>query len=283
MPADRELAHRVGHHDLRPPGGGVRRRDPPAHPRNPLSGAPHADGGPGGHARRHQAGAEPPCGPGPVPAMALGQSAGGRAGERLGHGGKRRDRGPGGEPRAGGHSRASRGRRPWPDPPGRADRGRSHQPDPVPHLHPLRCPPSPGGADRGHPLQDLGHRPDRPPAGDARAHPAGLRRAGGQPDGAAEPAGALRPLDLSLLRGCGWGRERSPAGRGPGGSRGAGGAGRGAGQLRGLGGGEPAVGAASHAGAPQQEAGHPVGGPAARRRGAGSRSVTSSSGARTRC
>ena len=55
---------------------------------------------------------------------------------------------------------------------------------------------------RGHqPLQDLAHRADRPQAGHARAHAAGVRRPRRQPDGAAVAARALGAVDLPLLRG----------------------------------------------------------------------------------
>ena len=150
VPADRELPDRLGHHDLRPARGGVRRRHAPAHARDPLPRAPHADGGAGRHARRHQAGALPPGRAGPVPRSGCRThlpdvelvSAWDTAGSaeivaQEGNPAHRRDR------------RASRRRRPRAGAAGRADRGRSHQPDPVPHLHPLRGAGAPGRQQPG--------------------------------------------------------------------------------------------------------------------------------------
>ena len=54
------------------------------------------------------------------------------------------------------------------------------------------APALPAGSRRHQPLQDLAHRADRPQAGDARAHAAGLRRAGREPDGAAVAARSAR-------------------------------------------------------------------------------------------
>ena len=151
LPADRELPHRLGHHHLRPAPRGVRRRHAPPDPRDPPPGAPHAHGAcrvPRSSGIRRVL--SHPVALGQCRDLARGAPARRRAGERLGHGGQRRDRGAGEESRAGRHRRTPRRRRPRPGAAGRADRGRSHQPDPLPHLHPPDAAELPA-AQRGRP------------------------------------------------------------------------------------------------------------------------------------
>ena len=263
LSADRELAHRLGHDHLRSARGGVRRRNPAPDARDPLPRPPHADGRARRPARRDQAGALASRGAGTVPHLAVPTPARRRAGQRLGHGRQRRARGPGRQSGARGHRRAARGRRARPGAAGRPDRGRPDQPDPLPHLHPARRARAPRRGQRRQPLQDLAHRAARPQAGHAGAHPAGVRRAGREPDGAAVAPGALGTVDLPLLRGHRRLDHRPAGGGGAGGGRGTRRADGRAGQLRGLGRGLPPLAAAAHPGAPHQEARHSAGGPAA--------------------
>ena len=123
---------------------------------------------------------------------------------------------------------------------------------------------APGRGRWDQPVQDVAHRSDRPQAGHARAHAAGLRRARRQPHGAAVAAGALGAVDLPLLRGHRRLDVRSAGGGGAGGGRGSGGKARGPRELRGLGGRIAAVRTPADAGSPYQEARHSAGGPPTR-------------------
>ena len=205
VPADRELAHRLGHDHLRSPGGGLRRRHAPADPRDPLPGAPHAHGRARRDARRASSGSSRTRSPWASAAIWLARAPSRRrAGERLGHRRQRRDRGPGGESgarrdRRAARRRLARARRRWPSgsrtiPPTRP----ASSPSPAPTRP--RCPAAPPGRS---PLQDLGHRADRSQAGHAGADPPGVRRAGREPDGAAVATRAVGAVDLPLLRGRG--------------------------------------------------------------------------------